>query len=87
MDYTVILAALITGVCAVVGQWLISRKARHDQEIKRQIIEAKREDWEKRVEDKLDLHNSYGAKFGDIAITLAEIKVEIKNLKEERELK
>lgn len=82
MDYTVILAALITGICAVLGQYLISRKNRHDADIKRQIIEAKREEWEKRVEEKIDIHNGYAEKFGDIAVELAEIKVEIKNLKE-----
>ncbi len=82
MDYTVILAALITGICAVLGQWLISRKSRKDADVKRQIIEAKREDWEKRIEEKIDIHNSYGDKFGDIAVELAEIKTEIRNLKE-----
>lgn len=82
MDYTVILAALITGICAVLGQYLISRKNRHDADVKRQIIEAKREEWEKRVEEKIDIHNGYAEKFGDIAVELAEIKVEIKNLKE-----
>ncbi|MBO7673556.1 MAG: hypothetical protein J6S63_00945 [Atopobiaceae bacterium] len=82
MDYTVILAALITGVCAVIGQYLISRKNRRDADIKREIIEAKREDWEQRVEHKLDVHNAYADKFGDIAVELAEIKTEIRNLKE-----
>ena len=86
MDYTVILAALITGVCAVAGQYLISRKNRHDADVKRQIIEAKREDWERRVEAKLDEHNNYATKLGDISIQLATITTEIKNLKE-RELK
>lgn len=84
MDYTVILAALITGICAVIGQYLISRKNRHDLDIKRQITEAKREDWERRVEEKIDIHNSYGDKFGDIAVELAEIKTEIRNLKESK---
>lgn len=86
MDYTVILAALITGVCAVVGQYLISRKNRHDADVKRQIIEAKREDWERRVEAKLDSHNAYAERFASVAVELAAITTEIKNLKE-RELK
>ena len=82
MDYTVIIAALITGVCAVVGQWLISKKNQRDADVKRQIVEAKREDLEQRVEHKLDIHNAYADKFGDIAVELAEIKTEIRNLKE-----
>ena len=82
MDYTVVIAALITGVCAVLGQWLISRKSRKDADVKRQIIEAKREDWERRIENKIDIHNGYAEKFSDIAVELAEIKTEIRNLKE-----
>ena len=82
MDYTVIITALITGICAVLGQYLISRRNRKDADVKRQIIEARREDWEQRVEHKLDIHNAYADKFGDIAVELAEIKTEIRNLKE-----
>lgn len=82
MDYTVVLTALITGVCAVIGQGLIVWRSRKDNDIKRQIIEAKREDWEKRIEEKIDIHNGYAEKFGDIAVELAEIKTEIRNLKE-----
>ena len=82
MDDTVVIAALITGVCAVLGQWLISRKSRKDADVKRQIIEAKREDWERRIENKIDIHNGYAEKFSDIAVELAEIKTEIRNLKE-----
>lgn len=91
MDYTVIIAALITGVCAVVGQWLISRKNRRELDVKRQLAEQRRIDWQERVEHKLDEHNSYSEKFAaaserfsDIAVELAEIKTEIRNLKESK---
>lgn len=82
MDYTVIITALITGICAVIGQYIISRRNRKDADVKRQIAEAKREDWESRIEKKIDIHNGYATKFGDISVELAEIKTEIKNIKE-----
>lgn len=67
----VIIVAIITGVCSVLGQWLISRErvARLDERLKS-------------VEKKLDEHNGYAKKFETIQINIAEIKTEIKNLKE-----
>ena len=62
----VIIVAIITGVCSVVGQWLISREReiRLDERLK------------------LDEHNGYSKKFEDIQIEIAKISTEIKNLKE-----
>lgn len=67
----IIIVAIITGVCSVLGQWLISRER-----------EARLDERLKSVEKKLDEHNSYAQKFETIQINIAEIKTEIKNLKE-----
>lgn len=67
----VIIVAIITGVCSVLGQWLISRER-----------EARLDERLKSVEKKLDEHNGYAKKFETIQINIAEIKTEIKNLKE-----
>ena len=75
-----IIVALITGVCAVFGQWLISRQ----QTAKRQIEEAKRdqnlEDRISSLEKKIDIHNGYAEKFTALGTDIAVIKAEIENL-------
>ena len=75
-----IIIAVITGACAVIGQWLISRQAAS----KRQIEEAKRdqniEDRIKSLEDKIDIHNGYAEKFTALGTDIAVIKAEIENL-------
>ena len=67
----VIIVALITGFCSVVGQWLISRER-----------EARMDERLKSVEKKLDEHNGYASKFETIQIDIAKISTEIKNIKE-----
>jgi len=67
----VIIVAVITGICSVIGQWLISRER-----------EVRLDERLKSVEKKLDEHNGYAKKFESIQIDIAKISTEIKNLKE-----
>lgn len=67
----VIIVALITGICSVLGQWLISRER-----------EARLDERLKGVEKRLDTHNNYAEKIGQIQIDLSALATEIKNLKE-----
>lgn len=67
----VIIVAVITGICSVIGQWLISRER-----------EVRLDERLKSVEKKLDEHNGYAKKFESIQIDLAKISTEIKNIKE-----
>lgn len=66
----VIIVAIITGVCSVIGQWLISRER-----------EVRLDERLKSVEKKLDEHNGYAKKFEAIQIDIAKISTEIKNIK------
>ena len=75
-----IVVALITGLCAVLGQWLISRRqsveriaedARRDQKINDELESIKR---------RLDAHNNYAAHFAEISTDIAVIKNDIKTL-------
>lgn len=79
-----VLVALITGACAVIGQWLISRKQNQDRAISEAVRDAKLEDRLKSVERKLDEHNGYAEKINEICRDIAVIKNDIKNLKEAR---
>lgn len=81
---TSIIVALITGLCAVCGQWLISRRqskerieaeARRDQKIDDELASIKR---------RLDAHNNYAAHFAAISTDIAVIKNDIKTLYKER---
>lgn len=67
----VIIVAIITGICSVLGQWLISRER-----------EARLDERLKGVEKRLDTHNNYAEKIGQIQIDLSALATEIKNLKE-----
>ena len=67
----VIIVAIITGICSVIGQWLISRER-----------EIRLDERLKSVEKKLDEHNGYAKKFESIQIDIAKISTEIENIKE-----
>lgn len=83
-----IIVALITGVCAVVGQYLISQKKTRDDEIKDAQREQKQLDQLeamderfKVIEKKLDEHNGYAEKFGEISTSIVAIRKDIEYLK------
>lgn len=67
----VIIVALITGFCSVIGQWLISRER-----------EARMDERLKSVEKKLDEHNKFSDKIGGIQADIASIRTDISYLKE-----
>lgn len=75
-----VIVALITGICAVVGQWLISRKQSQDRETAEAVRDQRIEDRLQGVEKKLDIHNGYAEKFAEIGADIAVIKNDIKTL-------
>ena len=77
-----VIVALITGLCAVVGQWLISRKQAEDKRNEDIERETRLDERLKGVEKRLDMHNKYAEKFGEIQTDIAVIKNEIRNIKE-----
>jgi lipopolysaccharide export LptBFGC system permease protein LptF len=77
-----VLIALITGLCAVVGQWLISRSQNEKRKTEDAVRDARLEDRLRSVEKKLDEHNGYAKRFGEISTDIAVIKNDIKHLRE-----
>lgn len=65
----VIIVAVITGICSVIGQWLISRER-----------EIRLDERLKSVEKKLDEHNGYAQKFEAIQIDIAKISTKLENV-------
>lgn len=76
----VVIVALITGICSVIGQWLISRNQNEKRKIEDAVRDARLEDRLKAVEHKLDVHNGYAEKFTEIGTDIAVIKNDIKTL-------
>lgn len=77
-----IIIAIITGLCAVIGQWLITRKARIDDAAERARLDERTANRLASIEQKLDEHNHYAEKLGDLQRDVAVIKTEIQQLKE-----
>ena len=76
----VITVAIITGVCSVIGQWLISRANAEKKQAEDAAREARLDERLKAVERRLDSHNHYAEKFSEAAISIAEIQKDIKTL-------
>ena len=77
-----ILCAIIAAAASIFGSWLASRKQARDKEIKDADREARLDERLKGVERRLDMHNNYAEKIGDIQRDLGILATEIKNLKE-----
>lgn len=80
-----IVVAIITGVLAVVGAYvgnvaIIRKKSRDDaiRDAEREVRQSMRLD---NIEKKLDIHNGYAEKFGDIQKDIAVIKNDVECLK------
>lgn len=80
-----VLVAIITGICAVFGQWLITRQQTAKRRIDEAVRDAKLDDRLAGVERRLDEHNNYASKFSEIQTDIAVIKNDIKTLYKERE--
>ena len=81
-----IAVALVTGVLAVVGAYAgnvaVSRKKSHEDALRDREREARQEERMKALERKIDEHNSYGKKIGDIQISIGKIEESLKHIKE-----
>ena len=80
MDSTV-LVALITGGCSVVGNYLVSLKKHKEDEVKIAQREQKQLDRLDAIEHKLDIHNGYAEKLGDISVSMMAMQKDIEFLK------
>lgn len=75
-----VIVALITGVCAIFGQWLVGQSQSKQQKADEAVRDARIEDRIQAVETKLDTHNGYAQKISEIQTDIAVIKNDIKTL-------
>ena len=80
-----VIVALITGICAVVGQLIITRQQTAKRRIDEAVRDAKLDDRLARIEERLDSHNSYAEKFVEFGTDIAVIKNDIKTLNKQQE--
>lgn len=76
-----IVVAIITGICSVVGQYFISLKKQKEDEKVDAMREQKQCDRLDAIEHKLDIHNGYAEKLGDISLSIAKMQKDIEYLK------
>ena len=75
-----IIIAAITGLCAVIGQWLITRKGRAEDAAERARLDERTAIRLASIERKLDEHNHYAEKLGDLQQDVAVIRTQIEQL-------
>lgn len=83
-----LLGTIITAIAGVTGAYLAVRKSAQEQEIKNAQREQRQSDRLdsidekiKRLEKKVDEHNEYGKKFGEVATSLVSMAKDIEYLK------
>lgn len=83
-----VVAPIITGIFAVLGQWLISRQKSKEQEIKDAVRYQRIEDRLDRIEEiqtrqekKIDEHNGYAQKFSNATRDIALLRKDFEILK------
>lgn len=81
----IVIVAIITGVCSVIGQWLISHNANEKRKIEEAVRDARLDDRLAGVEKRLDEHNHYASRFESIGMDIAVIKNDIKTLYKTKE--
>lgn len=76
-----IIVALITAGASVICQMLISAKTKRDTETKQAVRDKEFEDRLESIERRLDQHNHYAEKLGEISIALTAIKKDIEYIR------
>ena len=81
MEYQSIYVALITGACAVIGQWLIARENKRKADTERAVKDATLDVKLEAIEKRLDEHNNYAKLYAESNERLIRIEQEIKDMR------
>ena len=77
MEFESIIVAIITGLCAVIGQYLIARENKRKADTEQAVKDALMSQRLDSIERKLDEHNGYAQRFEEVAVSLAELRTEL----------
>lgn len=82
------LGTIITAIASIIGAYLAVRKSTQEQEIKNAQREQRQSDRLDRIDEKIsslekkvDIHNGYAEKLGDISISMTAMSKDIEYLK------
>lgn len=79
-----VIIAIITGILAVVGAYVgnvaVSRKKSHEDALRDREREIRQDERMKKLEEKIDKHNSYGDKIGKIQGDIREINARLASI-------
>ena len=77
-----IIIAAITGLCAVFGQWLITRKSRADDAAERARLDERTDQRLQAIEHAVNALEAQVREHNGLKQDIVEIKTEIRNMKE-----
>lgn len=66
MDWSAIITALLAAIASIAGSYLTNKKRRRDEATEDAVKEQKQNDRLESIERKLDIHNGYAEKLGDM---------------------
>lgn len=75
-----VIVAVITGLCAVFGQWLIARQNKKVADTERAVKDALMSARLDSIEQKLDEHNGYAQRFAETAERLARVEQKLEDM-------
>lgn len=75
-----IIVAIITGLCAVLGQYLIAKQNKKIADTERAVKDALMSQRLDIIEQKLDEHNGYAQKFAETAERLARVEQKLEDM-------
>ena len=78
----VVIAALIGAAASIIVNLITASNQRKKRAVEEAVKETNLNNRLQSIEHKLDIHNSYADKLGDIQTDIAVIKTEIQNIKE-----
>lgn len=94
VDWTQIIVAIISCLGGIIGAFLAVRKGNRESEIRDAQREQRQSDRLDRIDEKIsslehkvDIHNGYAVKFGDIANSITSLSKDIEYLKQRKERK
>ena len=79
----VVIAALIAGAAAVIGNWLLARKKDFEREKAQAVRDQKIDDAFEAVIERLDEHNNYAKKFGEVTVDINDMKISITKMEKD----
>lgn len=77
---TSIIVAIITGIFAVLGQYLIAKQNKKISDTERAVKDALMQQRLDIIEQKLDEHNGYAQKFAETAERLARVEQKLEDM-------